>query len=177
MDEVNRWVSRGKQLVDGVSGARPGSRPPGRPGERRPGARPGLDGLGRWVENRLEWLLEDGDDWREPWEEEAPVVAPVVRPAPAAGRPRRPLEAVSRRGRRQAAPAPVPSQDATDPDAVDPNAAVTDDWPDDAAFSLPRWQRGEGQAQRKGVEAAPPPPSPPTEPGGRPLPRSSRRRG
>jgi len=176
MDEVNRWVSRGKQLVDGVSGARPGGRPPGRPGERRPGERPGFDGLGRWVENKLEWLLEDGDDWREPWEEEAPLPpsgeAAVVRSAPAAGRVRRPLEAVSRRGRRQAAPAPPAPQEASDP-----QGAATDDWPDDAAFSLPRWQRGEGQAQRKGVEAAPPPPSPPTEPGGRPLPRSSRRRG
>jgi hypothetical protein len=175
MDEVNRWVSRGKQLVDGVSGARPGTRPPGRPGERRPGARPGLDGLGRWVENRLEWLLEDGDDWREPWEEEeAPVPPPeeaaVVRPAPAAGRPRRPLEAVSRRGRRQEAPAPVPPEDATD-------AADTDEWPDDAAFSLPRWQRGEGPVQRNGTATAPGPTSPAQESGGRPLPRSSRRRG
>jgi hypothetical protein len=173
MDEVERWVSRGRQLVDGVSGARPGSRPPGRPGERRSGARPGLDGLGRWVENKLEWLLEDGDDWREPWEEEEPVVAPMLRPAPApaAGRPRRPLEAVSRRGRRQEAPAPVPHEDATNPNAADPNAADTDGWPDDAAFSVSRWQRGAVPGLVPERPTQPPPPS-----GGRPLPRSSRRR-
>lgn len=68
---------------------------------------------------------------------------------PEGSRRRRPLEAISRRG----LPAP--------PDDWD------DDWPDDASFSLNRWQR---------PEAAELPPAPPPREGGRPLPRSSRRR-
>jgi hypothetical protein len=76
---LDQWVSRGRQLVDGVSGARPGSRPGGRPAEGRAGGRPSLDGLGRWVETRLDWLLEDDDDWREPWEPPAPRRSTLAR--------------------------------------------------------------------------------------------------
>ena len=68
-DRLETWVSRGRELVDGVSGTRPGTRPPGRGGGGR------LDGLGRWVEGKLDWLLDDRDDWREPWQE-------AERPAP-----------------------------------------------------------------------------------------------
>ncbi len=39
---------------------------------REPGRGGGFDGLGRWVEQRLDWLLDDGDDWREPWQESGP---------------------------------------------------------------------------------------------------------
>ncbi|MEB3270973.1 MAG: hypothetical protein VKJ44_04930, partial [Synechococcus sp.] len=66
---LDRWMQAGRQLVDGVSGGRPGSRSPHRRPEARPGGRRGLDGLGRWVEDRLDWLIDDGDDWREPWQE------------------------------------------------------------------------------------------------------------
>jgi len=66
---LDRWMQAGRQLVDGVSGGRPGSRSPSRRVEARPGGRRGLDGLGRWVEDRLDWLIDDSDDWREPWQE------------------------------------------------------------------------------------------------------------
>lgn len=73
---LDRWVSRGRELVDGVAGARPGSRQSGPEGaglgQRGLGAA-GLHParLGRWVEERFEWLLEDDadEDWREPWQE------------------------------------------------------------------------------------------------------------
>ncbi|MFO7629319.1 MAG: hypothetical protein R6W06_07345 [Prochlorococcaceae cyanobacterium] len=68
---LDRWVSTGRQLVDGVAGARPGSRAGARGAGRRAGSLPRLDGLGRWVEDRLDWFLED-DDWRESWQEEPP---------------------------------------------------------------------------------------------------------
>ena len=171
---LDRWVSAGRQFVDGVAGARPGSRPQARGGERRAGRRPSLDGLGRWVEDRLDWLLEDGDDWREPWEEQRPAAAapsrasaqgPLSTPTSAAtpavnrNRPRRSLEAISRRGG-------APNNDA--PDA----------WPEDDTFSVSRWQRGAGS--RREVPPAPQDPrSPgagPDSSGGRPLPRSTRRR-
>jgi hypothetical protein len=67
---LDRWVNRGRQLVEGVSGARPGSRQAPVPGESRPGGRAaGIEGLGRWMGNRFDWLLDDGEDWREPWQE------------------------------------------------------------------------------------------------------------
>ncbi len=153
---LERLVSAGRQLVDGVAGTRPGSRPAGRPAGR-PGARPRLDSLGRWVEDKLDWLLEDGDDWREPWQEEGRL-EPARRPQ---ARGRQPLEAISRRGSRPApAPAPAPQED----------------WPDDAAFTVPRWQRGATPPQA-GAAAPPMPPAAPEGAPGRPLPRSSRRRG
>ena len=113
---LDRLVSAGRQLMDGVSGARPGARRTG-----RSGVRPRLGELGRWVEDRLEWILEDEDDWREPWQEPPPGPRPSARlqprPEPPAGgaRPRRPLEAVSRRGSAAAAPAQPPSTAAARP--------------------------------------------------------------
>jgi len=94
---LDRWVETGRQLVDGVAGARPGSRSPGRGQSRRPGPRLNPSELGRWVEGKLEWLLDDEgeDDWREPWQSS---------PGASVGR-RRPLEAISRRGRTPDTPA------------------------------------------------------------------------
>jgi len=96
---LDRWVSRGRELVDGVAGARPGSRTPGPEaaglGHRGLGAG-GLNParLGRWVEERFDWLLEDDadDDWREPWQE--PARGSGRRPTgdPEARRPERPSD-------------------------------------------------------------------------------------
>lgn len=122
----DRLISRGRDVVDGVAGARPGSRPQAaastREGERRSGWRNDLDGLGRWVENRLDRLLDGESDWREPWQDDgapaeprrpvassfqsSPPPARSTRVRPAATRPvpegpapgRRPLDAISRRG-------------------------------------------------------------------------------
>ena len=150
-DGLDRLVSAGRQLVDGVSGARPGSR-------RRPGAAgaglPRFGELGRWVEERLDGLLDaDDDDWREPWQE--PRQSQQRQP-----QQRRPLDAMSRRATRVT-------------DAVRPDDA----WPDDEAFTLPRWQRDPRQAERR--PDAPRPVDPRRFDQGspaRPLPRSSRRR-
>jgi hypothetical protein len=155
-DRLEQWVSRGRELVDGVSGTRPGTRSAGR------GAGGRLDGLGRWVEGKLDWLLDDRDDWREPWETERP--APVSDPVPAA-RPRTPLEAISRRGLQRAAPPAGPVADAPPP--------ASHDWPEEETFTVSRWRRQE-PAPPPPVDplaGPPPPPSP-----GRALPRSTRRR-
>ena len=94
---LDRWVSRGRELVDGVSGSRPGSR---RAGPEGPGQGQGGLGsgglnparLGRWVEERLDWLLDDdGDDaWREPWQQTSAPPARRVDPSERSweGRPR-----------------------------------------------------------------------------------------
>jgi len=162
---LDRWVNRGRRLVDGVSGTRPGSRPQARPPDRRAAGRNGIEGLGRWVEDRLDWLLDEEDDWQEPWQEAAPA-------APA--RPRRPLEAISRRGTAAgSAPAVQPppgAPPAPEPPSGEPPAdsAAAEGWPDDEAFTPQRWQRGPSRPE------PPPPATPPRN--GRRLPRSSRRR-
>ena len=171
---VDRWVTAGRQFVEGVAGSRPGGRPAPRGTDRRPPLRPRMDELGRWVEGRLDWLLDDGDDWREPWQESersTPEPPPQQQQTAAPGRPRRQgLEAVSRRGR----PGSSPSQPPAPEPRLSSGTATSDDdgdWPDDASFTLPRWQRPEG-AER----SAPPEPTPLPPLEGRPLPRSSRRR-
>lgn len=216
---LDRWMSAGRQFVDGVSGARPG----GRNREGRPAGRPGFEGLGRWVEDRLDWLLEEDDDWREPWQQERPSLQgsdrrgsarpwagsepsarssrssdqapsdrfervqvervqaepPERRPlqSPASSSPRRPLEARSRRQPLQAA---VPSEAlGSSPQVADPQ-----DWPEAELFQVPRWQRQtpaqpalEPGAPRQLSAAATPSQSADQTSPGRPLPRSTRRRG
>jgi len=155
----DRLVSAGRQLVDGVSGARPGSRPALR-GTQLGGEtlRPGLDRLGRWVEDKLDWILDEDEDWREPWQEPGPPEPVQQQPPRGVQRPessgRRPLEAISRRGR------------------AGEGGSSQDDWPDDASFSIPRWQRQPAAPQSPVVDDPGPQPSGT----GRPLPRSTRRR-
>jgi hypothetical protein len=155
--DLDRLVSAGRQLVDGVSGARPGSRSGNRGEARRPtgpSGMPRLDGLGRWVENKLDWILEDEDDWREPWQE--------TRPEPSSqARPRRRLDAISRRS---AEPLRGQPRQEREPQEREP-----DQWPDDDAFALPRWQR----QPSSDLQSQPPSQSQLT---GRAMPRSTRRR-
>lgn len=172
---VDRWVTAGRQFVEGVAGSRPGGRPAPRGSDRRPQLRPRMDGLGRWVEGRLDWLLDDGDDWREPWQESERSAPdnPPPQPASAPFRSRRQgLEAVSRRGRPSAAPSQPPGPEARFSSGTE--SGDSGDWPDDASFTLPRWQRPEGP--ERGERSAPPEPASTPPSGGRPLPRSSRRR-
>ncbi len=172
---LDRLVSAGRQLVDGVSGARPGLRGgPRGEGSRGTAAsagaslRPRLDQLGRWVEDKLDWMLEDEEDWREPWEASARQAEPG-QPWEAPPSKRRPLEARSRRTARPADPE-VWSMDSH---GVLPGNSPghspgdsPEDWPDDASFVIPRWQR----------QPAPPQGQAPLADGRRPLPRSTRLR-
>ena len=139
---LDQWLETGRQLVDGVAGRRPG--------KRRAGL--GLDSVGRWVGDKVEWLLEEDDDWREPWQDSAEPK----------GRGKRPLQAISRRSRQRSVPTAASSS--------------PDDWPEDDLFQVQRWQREPAQrsfSERSSSEGEPldQPPSP-----RRGLPRSSRRR-
>jgi len=160
---LDQWMAAGRQLVDGVAGARPGSRASARGAGSRAGSVPRLDGLGRWVENRLDWLLEDEDNWREPWERQGQVPPPddnTPRASRPAARPaaRQPLEAISRRVTPQLAPS-------------------SDDWPADDNFSLNRWRRDRPPTPDPGTSPVTGPSQEPPSPGaGRTLPRSTRRR-
>jgi len=224
---LDRWVSRGRELVDGVAGARPGSRLPGAEaaglGLRGLGAG-GLNParLGRWVEERFDWLLEDDgdDDWREPWQQPTQVGgrraaapdaggSPEVRrperlsdpwtaPSPVSPSPRRSdpeprrsgaserrsLEAISRRPSQigKAESLPQPSAAEGYPAVADHSEGLSsgtgaltegpETWPDDAVFTLPRWQRTPSSLGQPQAE----PPAPPGAAPARPLPRSTRRR-
>ena len=160
---LDQFLETGRQLVDGVSGRRPGQRP----GQRRPGL--DLDSVGRWVGEKVEWLLEEEDDWQEPWQEpryNRPEPAPPSRSA------RRPLDAISRRGRRRvSAPEPLPKQSLATPPVAQEFSPDQQDWPEDDSFRVQRWSRSAQAGSRQQPEAAPNPTS-----ARRALPRSSRRR-
>ncbi len=197
---LDRLLSAGRQFVDGVSGARPG----GRNREGRPGGRPGFEGLGRWVEDRLDWLLEEDDEWREPWQQDRPprqvsdlrggvrlrsAPEPSTRPVrfndpelidrqDHVGAPAQAatrLQASSSRSRR-----PLEALSRRQPLQVQ---APQEDWPDPEDFQVSRWQRqAPAQPSFESVTARQSQGSvAPREPGdqagpGRPLPRSTRRR-
>jgi hypothetical protein len=139
---MDQWLETGRQLVDGVSG-------------RRPGQRRGsldLDSVGRWVGEKVEWLLEEDDDWREPWQEQD---AP---PQTSSRTGKRPLDAISRRSpSRMSSGQPAQSSALESPH---PSDAESDQaWPDDDSFRVDHWKRGDRSASSR-----------------RALPRSSRRR-
>lgn len=147
---LDRLVSAGRQFVDGVSGARPGSRPPARGAGRRSGSLPRLDELGRWVEDKLDWIRDDEDDWREPWQEQRPSR-------------RQPLEAISRRS----LPQPAPSEAS---DWPDDDSFTVQRWQRPAQAGHPPLRPGEAIPNPQAADSSP-------RPAPRAMPRSSRRRG
>ena len=183
---LDRWLDTGRQLVDGVSGARPGRRSV----DRFDGASR-LDAVGRWVGDRIDWLLDEDDDWREPpepssrWDSPRPPSRPSVsaRSAsssrmerPVADGRKRPLEALSRRQPVLPPPPAVEPAPRMEPDPVDPVAVELDDaWPDDDSFRVDRWKRS-GRGPSGPASADSESPASPRTTARRPLPRSSRRR-
>ena len=169
------WLETGRQIVDGVSGRRPG--------QRRSSL--DLESVGRWVGDKVDWLLEEDDDWREPWQETA------VR---SGRRGKRPLEAISRRQPRltveqlgveqnsvqqaaveqiateQIAMGQAPAEQSPSPTTSSRDGGSAEEWPEDDSFRVDRWQRSRsGQSDAVSVQADP-------SPVRRALPRSSRRR-
>ncbi len=190
---LDQFLETGRQLVDGVSGARPGRRAAA--GSRSGRSAPvSLDAVGRWMGDKIDWLLDDDDDWREPWDGEPAMVSgrskvssppePLLSQRPASerradtpARGKRPLQAISRRQPPLIAPAsrtPVPQ----------PAEHLADDgWPDDDSFRLDRWSRssdpsGGLESGSMAGDEAPPQTGSAARPRAtrRPLPRSSRRR-
>ena len=177
---LDQWLETGRQLVDGVAGARPGSRTTSSRGGRSTGA--SLDAVGRWVGDKIDWLLDEEEgDWGSSfddrrsravrsrdmtrsegdWQERR---APARMAAPKA---KRPLDAISRRQ----PPLISPAQTAS-PAGQNAGLGEADAWPDDDSFRVERWQRSPGTSapgEQTSVASAAPA-------GRRPLPRSSRRR-
>ncbi|WP_094556153.1 hypothetical protein [Synechococcus sp. 1G10] len=173
---LDQWISAGRQLVDGVAGARPGSRPQARGAERGAGGRPGLEGLGRWVENRIDWFLEGDDDWPEPWQERAEIPERRRPPLNSDAAPWQP-----RSGRQPTSISPLPSQPQPQP-PVRASAPVEGTRRPLEAISRRTAPLLPPSRVQSSVQLPPaqfePPPQPETSggipPGARPLPRSSR---
>ena len=155
---IDQWFETGRQFVDGVAGNRPGKRKIGRKDKREDKS---LQTISRWVEDKLDWFLEDDESWLEPWQVEQETNSNV------SGNRKRPLDAISRRtakGVNQVDPHNEPFSD-------------EDGWPDDALFKVDRWQRSQTARPYKNDEDSL---SSSREVDlsnkNRPLPRSSRRR-
>ena len=77
----DQWIETGRQFVEGVSGTRPGQRSPVKLDRWTDSS---LEKAGRWVGNKIDWLLEEDDDWQESFIEDSVSQ-------------KKPLEAISRR--------------------------------------------------------------------------------
>jgi len=133
---LGRWLDTGRHIVDGVSGARPGSRSVNSvTGISR------LDDVGRWVGDRIDWLLDEEVDCRDVYKRSQwlETVPPEMKDSSKSldvseslGR-KRPLEAVSRR-QPVLVNSKLPSSSST---------SVEDDgiWPEDDIFRVQRWKR------------------------------------
>ncbi len=146
---LDQWIETGRHLVDGVAGTRPGRR-------NASGARPVMDleKVGRWVGDKIDWLMDEEEDWRDP------VEASTQRESHVESNRKRPLDAISRRQAVVSAPESPMLED--------------ESWPDDDSFRVERWSR----SATPPVSASSPEPSAAMRnPVRRQLPRSSRRRG
>ena len=154
---VDQLIETGLQVVDGVAGTRPGKRRLN--SSRLAGS--SLDKVGRWVGDKLDWFLEDEDDWVESWD-------PAASKSFSSGK-KRPLEAISRRLLK-------PTKTDYSSIAVSQQSFESDEWPEESAFRVERWQRGprEEKVEPSDREQGSPRDSSRVEK--RPLPRSSRRR-
>jgi hypothetical protein len=158
---LDQWIETGRQFVDGVAGTRPGRR-----SGRGTSAR--LDAVGRWVGDKIDWLLDEEDDGRDIWQSDAPLPTstPPQRSIASPSRAKRPLEAISRRQPARIPPTPQSLQ----PAATQDDALPDDTWPEESDFRVDRWQR---PVERSQPQRAPVEPAPTRR---RSLPRSSRRR-
>ena len=157
---VDKWIETGRQFVDGVSGARPGRR---RPFNIDRASTSNLETVGRWVGDKLDWLLEDEDDWMEPWQSQSHDRKSLSESAGLSIK--RPLEAVSRR---------IP-QAITPSGKEDQKGNLADEWPEESSFRLERWQRRKVDDKPDSSSSLDVPRKPLRQERRR-LPRSSRRR-
>ena len=121
--KMDQWFETGRQFVDGVAGTRPGTRRAGQTfGD-------GLDHVGRWVGNKIDWFFEEEDDWMESWELEQNDSSMN------SAMKKKPLQAISRRGRKAIAPSNQVRSISEE--------NQHDDWPDESSFKVNRWERKE----------------------------------
>ncbi len=120
---LDKWIETGRQFVDGVSGNRPGRRKPIQPISISSSS---FDNVGRWVGDKIDWLLEDEDDWLEPWQS---------KPETTSNTAKRPLKAISRR-LSHPNPGLLNISDTSEAPLRD-----EDQWPEEESFRVERWSR------------------------------------
>ncbi len=113
---MDQWVETGRQVVDGVAGNRPGL--------RKKDNRLGLNDMGRWVGEKIDWFLEEEEDWSEPVKSLSDIqeTFPIKK---------RPLTAISLRVQK------VLSSSAS----ADEESTLEDKWPEESSFKVDRWER------------------------------------
>ena len=119
---MDQWIQTGKQVVDGVSGNRPGGRRGERPGRSNAA---NFENVGRWVEEKIDWFFEDDDDWLDTEEIHEPI--PEINETK-----KRPLGAISLR-----CPKALPPQTNDMKNHLDDE----NEWPDDHSFKVNNWER------------------------------------
>ena len=150
---MDNWIETGRQFVDGVAGNRPGTRRTNSP--RLSSA--SFEKVGRWVGDKLDWLLEDEDGWLEPWQTDS---------SESFSDSKRPLEAVSRRVSHSIPSSPKDSQENLD----------QDEWPEESSFRVERWRRSPSVNENINSERLLKRRRDSIGSDRRPLPRSNRRR-
>ena len=131
--KVDQFFEAGRQLVDGVSGTRPGSRRRGRSNRL---SRANVKDMGRWVNDKIDSFFddEDFDDWYEE-DENSNQFKYFSRDIYSESKKencnnKRPLEARSLRELND--PVSNPSARLLNP---------VDDWPEETDFKVNKWQR------------------------------------
>ena len=145
---MDQWIETGRQFVDGVAGNRPGQR------KSSKAIGTSLDGVGRWVGDKIDWFFEEEDDWAEPWQLEKQDLKMNL------PNQKRPLQAISLRGTKAIRPASQADN-------------IEDEWPDEATFKVNKWERQDLGDSIQQVSKDRPDSQIKTS---RRLPRSSRRR-
>ena len=154
---MGKWIETGRQLVDGVSGMRPGKRKFGKGYQFQ---RPAIDNVGRWVGEKIDWFLEEEEDWFEPCENEQTMKKEMEGKS---YKKKRPLQAISLRGPRALSASSTNDQNNS-----------KHDWPDQSSFRYDKWQRSIDQESDQMYDIAE---NYKTDRSSlRPIPRSSRRR-
>ena len=168
--QVDKIFETGRQLVDGVSGARPGKR---RTSDFQTISSKNVKKVGRWVSQKVDLFFDDdSDDWleEENFYEDIKETKNFTREPQSnySSKPylKRPLEALSLRQPKNLSK----NEQKKLPYSKD---ETYDDWPEEIDFKVDRWQRSserergiveEKDKQRNGLSK------------GRNLPRSRRRR-
>ena len=136
--QVNKFFETGRQLVDGVSGTRPGKKTNS---DFQRISRKNVKNVGRWVSDKMDLFLEEEDnDWSEQkyiYEEPSEIKSFTREPrSDAIVKPfsKRPLEALSLRQ-------PKNLQKGEQKKLPYSSSSNSDEWPDDSDLKVDRWQR------------------------------------
>ena len=123
---LDQLIETGRQVVDGVAGNRPGQR------DHRfvdRGTTSGLNNVGRWVEDKLDWLLEEEEeDWEDLNQE---ISSSGKKPF---------LEAISRRSSRKLTRNLLPEQNIQQENNIE---LTNQEWPEDSSFRIEKWERSQ----------------------------------